>query len=255
MNRLLVLTTEVLAFVIFISLGLWIGSSLGQTSADPISVIQRETDPRLPIPALPDGERILLVVGVDRLNSTEPRLESLWLLTYYLEGKPVQWMPILPSGTDPMSLLEVDLLKSFSLVSTEEQITLNPAFLEQLKQENYWFSGYLILDNQATAAIINLVGGLQTDRGTLSGEQTMRNLPTILDQPRDAHSLQALRLAQGCQTLALQSIQPNWQLLLNLIPGHIFTDLYPEQLIAEILTFTSSTSPWHCEFPTIQVLP
>jgi hypothetical protein len=253
MTHINVRHTELFTFLISISLGFWIGSRLGQKNIAPVRVVPAHAQTSIPLPSLPDGERIILVIDVDSLDLPQPQLQSLWLVTYYLDGKPIQWLPIFPSGESPMPSTEHDLFNSFKLESNEDRITPSSEFFTWLEDNNYWLSGYLLLDDVATAAIINLIGDIPTSL-TPEENQFRQRVPALESQPTSP-TQQGMLLSRACRTLALQSMPPNWHLLLNLIPEHIVTDLDPEQLIKEILTITAPDTSWHCEFPTITTLP
>jgi hypothetical protein len=254
MTRIAAHMYEVIAFIIFIIAGFWIGSQIKQNPTAQM-IFNQPDDLSVQIPSLPDGERIILVIGTDRLDITQPQLESIWLLTYYLQNKPIQLIPLYPSATTTASALETNLLNSFSMVNHGDQVVVNPDFLDLLSENNFWFSGYVVIDQTAASQLINLIGGLQTDRGSLSGEQILRELPRTSENPLAALTQQAVLLGRACQTLSRRNEQPQWSIAWELIPDHLITDLDPIQLIAEYQSIGSGPTPLSCEFPTIPTMP
>jgi hypothetical protein len=254
MNRTPFFYLEVAVFLVFISLGYWTGTNLKPESTVSAGVSQLKPTSS-PIPSLPDGERILLVAGVDELDSAQPQLESLWLLTYYLDEQPVQMLPIYPSGANSLQPFESQLLDAFSLIRKDGVTQLSPGFLKQFAENNFWLSGYLLVDDRATAAIIDMLGGMATDHGLRTGAQIVRALPSSAEQPHAAHGQQAILLGQACLTFSRLSSPPHWDPVLELIPEHIITDIHPLRLLGEIELLAAHLSQLRCEFPSIPAVP
>lgn len=254
MNRNFFLFLEAAAFILFLCIGYRVGGSLEIYNPVQGGISHLKPTPS-PIPALPDGERILLLAGVDRLDTEQPQLESLWLLTYYLDDRPVQLLPIYPSQANAKQSLDTTILDSFSVVKVEGVTQLNPQFLKLLAENDFWLSGYLLIDDHATAKIINLLGGLPTTSGVCSGEQILKSIPPSADQPLKVHTQQAVLLRQACLTLSRLPAQLQWDAILPLIPEHIITDVHPLRLMNEIQTLVSDLSQLRCEFPSISASP
>ena len=255
MSRTSFLLVEILTFLVFIGLGFTVGSNFWDNNATQIETSLPKAMPE-PLLSLPDGERILLLAGVDHVNTNQPRLQSLWLLTYYLEDAPIQFLPIYPSGINPPTELERTLINTFSLVNDNGKTSLNPEFLGILSHSNYWVSGYLVFDSYAYAQVINLIGGLPTDQGTFSGEQILDTIPLADEDPQAAHVQQILSLGQACQTISRMPSRPNWQSIMHLIADkHIHTDLNPNGLLVELQQLTVEPSRVRCEFPSWSAVP
>jgi hypothetical protein len=254
MKRISFYYFEVAAFILFLSIGYWVGSSFNNPHPVQEGIGHLKPTPS-PIPALPDGERILLLAGVDKLESTQPQLESLWLLTYYLDGRPIQLLPIYPFKNNSQQPSEAQILDTFSVVKGQESAQLNPEFLRLLAESGFWLSGYLLMDDHATASVINLLGGLPTDSGLCTGEQILKTIHPATEQPQNAHDQQAILLGQACLTLSRMPTQPQWQTILELIPEHIITDLQPLRLLNEIQILASDLTQLRCEFPSVPVTP
>ena len=254
MNRHPFSYLEVLSFVLFISLGYWIGKGIADFRTAPIELKVAAPTPS-PIPSLPDGERILLLVGVDQIDNKQPQLVSLWLLTYYLNNQPIQLLPIYPGINGRADQFEDELLNAFSILPGDGAAQLNPTFLQLLKDHNYWLSGYLILDTEATAQIIDMFGGLSNDHKLRSGKEIMQALPDSEEQPQSALYQQTNLFEQACLILSQLPRQPDWSQILRLLPDHIITDLQPYQLLAEIQMLASNPTLVHCEFPIRPTTP
>lgn len=245
---------EVLSFVLFISLGYWIGKGIADFPTSPIA-LKVAVPTSSPLPSLPDGERILLLVGVDQIDSQQPELVSLWLLTYYLNNQPIQLLPIYPSGDGRAHQFEDELLNAFSILPGDGAAHLNPTFLQLLKEHNYWLSGYLVLDTEATTQIIDMLGGLPNDHKLRSGKEIMQALPDSEEQPQSALHQQTNLFSQACLILSQLPRQPDWSQILWLIPDHIITDLQPQRLLAEIQLLATNPPLVHCEFPIRPTTP
>jgi len=254
MNRNPSLLLEAATFFLFMSIGIWIGGSLGVNPPVQGSMSHLKPTPS-PIPTLADGERILLLAGVDQLNTTQPQLKSLWLLTYYLDEQPVQMLPIYPSHDDGQQLISAQILEQFSVVKVGGVTQLNPQFLTLLAENDFWLSGYMLIDDQATARIIDMLGGLPTTSGICSGEQILKSIPPSVEYPKKAQSQQAALLRQACLAVSRLPVQPDWGSVLELIPEHLITDLNPLRLIDELEILVSDLSQLRCEFPSISTTP
>lgn len=255
MSRTSFLLVEILTFLVFIGLGFTVGSNIWDNNVTQVETSFPKTLPE-PLLSLPDGERILLLAGVDNFNTSQPQLESLWLLTYYLEDAPIQFLPIYPSGINPPTELERTLINTFSLENDNGKTSLNPEFLGILSDSNYWVSGYLVFDSYAYAQAINLIGGLPTHQGSLSGEQILDSIPLAAEDPHAAHVQQILSLGQACQTISRMPSHPNWQSMVHLFADkHIFTNLNPNGLLVELQQLTVEPSRVRCEFPSWSAVP
>ena len=140
MSRTSFLLVEILTFLVFIGLGFTVGSNIWDNNATQIETSLPKTIPE-PLLSLPDGERILLLAGVDHVNTNHPQLQSLWLLTYYLEDAPIQFLPIYPSGINPPTALERTLIDSFSLVNDNGLLRLPTA----AEARTFWHDGVVCL--------------------------------------------------------------------------------------------------------------
>ena len=254
MNRNPFSLLEAATFLLFISIGFWIGMRFEMDL--PVQGRMSHLKPTpIPVPTLSDGERILLLAGVDQLNTPQPQLKSLWLLTYYLDERPVQLLPIYPSQENQQILPESQIREHFSVVKVDGAAQLNPQFLNLLVANDFWLSGYVLIDDHATASIINMLGGLPTTSGVCSGEQIMKLIPPSADQPQKAQLQQATLLRQACLAVSRLSEQPEWDAVLGLMSEHMITDLNPVRLLSEIKFLVSDLSHLRCEFPSISTTP
>ena len=253
MTHLSLRVHEVVIFMLFLGIGFWIGSDI---QAEPGSAIRAErAQTQETIPALPDGERMLLLVGVDSLDTMQPNIQGMWLLTYYLKDHPIQLMPIYPSGSEQDAELDDQILRTFSLEEEHGETSLNPEFMRMLADHNYWFSGYMLIDQEAQAQMIDGLGGLPGTQGTLGGEQILAALPSSLLKPAEAVNHQAMLLGQVCLALSRRTDQAGLSSTLALIPEHIQTNLDPSTLSAEFEAILSNPAVISCEFPTLTALP
>jgi hypothetical protein len=254
MNRNPYIYLEVAAFILFLCLGFWVGDHLNPELPARVHISSLKPTPS-PVPALPDGERILLLASVDILDSSEPQLKSLWLLTYYLNDQPIQLLPIYPTKTNTQQPNQSHVMETFSVVKENGVAHIAPTFIKQLSEHDFWLSGYVLMDDHATSAIINLIGGLPTESGLQSGEQIISTIPPSADKPNYAHDQQALLLSQFCLTLSQMTTSPQWSTILELIPDHMVSDIHPLRLLTEIRLLTLNQTQLRCEFPALTYTP
>ena len=254
MNRNPFLLIEAATFLLFITIGFWTGGGF-DIHPQVKGGISHLKPPPSPIPTLSDGERILLLAGVDQLDISQPQLKSLWLLTYYLDDRPVQLLPIYPAQGNGAQNLDPQSLEIFSVVRKDGVTELNPQFLSLLAKNDFWLSGYILVDDYATARIIDMLGGLPTTNGMCSGEQILKLIPPSTEHPQKAHAQQAVLLRQACLAVSRLPVQPEWDAIIELIPEHLITDLNPQRLVNELDILVSDLTQLRCEFPSISTSP
>jgi hypothetical protein len=200
-----------------------------------------------------NGQRTILLITVSSLDKTKPQLESVWLATYFPSDATIRLLPVFPSGNNPKSNFEGQLDHSFGLNRMNNQLVLRQEFVKVLENNNYWWSGYFIFDDGALTKIFNLLGGLELNGRSVSGEQAMLELPKVVDDPLKAFSSQMAILQSACHKLAGISIKPDWSQVSVLIPTHILTDLDSNQIVSELKTLNSSGHNPTCKFPTLEI--
>ncbi len=211
------------------------------------------TGSQYPIETLNNGQRSFLLIGTTALATSNPHLESIWLATYFSSDTTIRLLPIFPSGDNSPSVFEKQLNLSFGLNKKTGKLALDQDFTKLLENNNYWWSGYFIFDEVALTKIINLLGGIERNGNTLTGEQSVKEFPEVLEYPQDALSSQIAILQSVCRKFSGSSANLDMSQIVSLFPNHIFTSLDSNQLQTEMETLYSSSNYLTCRFPTLEI--
>jgi hypothetical protein len=204
------------------------------------------------IDTLSTGQRSFLLIGVSSLNTLKPNLESAWLATYLPTGSDVRLLSIYPTGNKPISDLEAQIIQSFGLDKKNGQLILNQDFQNVLVAKNYWWSGYIILDEVAMADISDLLGGIDMQGQILTGNQIITKLADVLDQPKEAYAFQIAMLQSICKQFSHLSSNADLSQVGTVLHHHIVTDLRSDQLRTEFQSFMAGEHQPTCKFPMLE---
>jgi hypothetical protein len=206
-----------------------------------------------PIESMNNGQRSILLISVRSINNPNQHLESIWLATYITSDTTIRLLPIFPSGNQPISDFEQLLDYSFSLVNEDGVPVLDPDFINVLKNDNYWWSGYIIFDEVAMTRVLDLFGGIELNGRSLTGEQAVNDIPKVLDNPQAAYASQIAILQSACHKI--QEFTPNRDLpeLISNLPNHVYTNLDSSQLQTEVQSLFANARKPICRFPTFEI--
>jgi hypothetical protein len=241
-----------LSYLILFGSTLVLGLHAGRTTAVTLAASRPDPTPVLTqLPPTPqavripgNGQRNLLVIGVDDLQAPQPRLEGLWLVLY-IQGYPqITLLPVYPqpSGQDngqPVLSLEED----FHLAPAGE---VDPALLDALKARQLWWNHYLVLDGKAVDKIFQWNEKVTKGNG---GIQSVADLPTAREDPDGALDGQHKKFLDLCQAVNLSSPEDR-SLLIELASEHVVTDLDLKEAADEFRNLISHPQRLVCEFPT-----
>jgi hypothetical protein len=205
------------------------------------------------IETMNNGQRSILLINATSLNKPNPHLESIWLATYFTTDTTIQLLPIFPAGTQPISDFEEQLDHSFNLDKQNGALILDQDFINVLKNSNYWWSGYIVFDEVAMTKIFNLIGGIDLNGRTLTGEQVVEEFSMLLDNPQEAYSSRIALLQSACHKFQEITPDPDMPQLISLLPNHFITDLDSSQLQTEMQSLYSTTRKPTCKFPTLEI--
>jgi hypothetical protein len=205
-----------------------------------------------PIDALSTGQRSILLITTSSLNAANANLESVWLITYLPSSSDLRLLSIYPSGQQPISDLEAQLVNSFDLNKKNGKLTLDQDFLEILAAENYWWSGYLVLDEVGIAGFLDLIGGIEIRGQSLSGEQVIAELPDVTAQPGAAYSFQIAMLQSACKQFSRSGSSTDQPQVNSLLSRHFITDLQSDQLKSEYQSLLAGERQPTCKFPLLE---
>lgn len=217
----------------------------------PVKIVAAESQNS--IQAMKNGQRTLMFISASNLDSLNQRLESVWLATYFPSDTTLQWLPIFPAGDATLSEFEQDLLNSFKLNKQVGGIIIDPGFLHVLQENNYWWSGYILLDETSLAKIFTQLGGIDLNGKTLYGAQVVSELLSEAENPRNAYSSQVALIQSICHKFSQVDTKLVVTQLQSMIPDHILTDLDARMLKAEFDALYSNKHNPTCRFPTLEV--
>jgi hypothetical protein len=181
------------------------------------------------IPILNNGQRSFLVILASELGKSNSHLESIWLASYLPTEPDIHLLPIYPSDGAAISDFGQRLVNEFKLSKQNGNVLLSQDFLDLLKEHNYWWSGYIVLDKQA-----------------------LQNISTTVQEAYGEYAQEGMILRSACQRLALNSSGDGLTQLVSLIPQKAITDLDPKLLEQELEELLSGKQPIHCSLPVVE---
>jgi hypothetical protein len=241
-------------YLLLFVVSLFIGLIAGLVSGGPRALLQLTTPPRLfsPLPTPSNGQRNILIIGVDRLenafppNENSPRLESIWLVVYFPGQENVSWVPIYPPPTG---------IKDNFRPSPADLFTLKPngspgtALFNLLHVHQIWWSGYILIDEIGLAEALKIMYPEDSGGSPRYGTGELRMIPKPWDNQAAAYLGQSTLLKKLCLQTANASNDVNFTQLKTLIPEHMQTNIDISQLAQEWQQITTSNSRLVCEFP------
>jgi hypothetical protein len=209
-----------------------------------------------PIPSLANGQRSLLLLTVDQLETHQPQLTGIWLVLYVPSDPRLTLMPIYPAPD--MNDSGKEFSDAFKLETKAGALSPDPVFLDLIKKQVPWWSGYILLDEAAIGEVINFMANFQQASKSLETNHFSQIVPELKrwEDPYSALFGQASLYQEMCWGMAwmesgvkLVKIQDRF----HLMEGHFSTDLAPDQLLAELQNLRGQGGSIVCEFPTLSV--
>jgi len=197
----------------------------------------------------------ILLLGVDRLDSPDPTLRAIWLLTINPPDTHVVLTGV-PSNLDLVPGANVTL-ESFFAWTSEDGVA--PPFMEALERAlRVQIDTVSVMDETAFAALVDYVGGLPLGKDLglpledqiLNGDQVLALHTVFAGDPvglinLQANILQGL-LPQGAKLPANPDLDP----LLDLVPEHARISIHEAQLAVLL----SHVLPLHSDQVEINVV-
>lgn len=233
----------------------------------PTSLTPSETNSTqsYPLPGdnhLATGQRNILIIGIDRLEAAEPRLESIWLALYVPTSPKITLMPIYPSLTQNQTGYKTNqdaaLARGFGL---DDKHKPDLSFLKSLQDRGLWWNNFIVLDELAMVQVIDLtdpVGekGEMDQEGAyqLNGIRTLADLPLPWENPLAAVLSQAKLLADLChEAPKVQSgTQVETSIFSDQLSHHLVTDINPDQIRKDWSNMMGIGTGISCEFPSLK---
>jgi len=201
---------------------------------------------------LNNGQHSILLIGVDALDTPKPQLESVWLVSYLPSDSTLHVLPIFPSRNVVLSDFEKKLYQTFDITEISSN-SLSENFNNFLKENNFWWSGYIIFDHTALLELSNDYSKENIFKQNMSMDQAIQALTTVNDDPEKAFSAQLAIIQTACQKMSGIKQIKDWSPIISMIPDHVVTDLGINQFIKEWDVKLSPLHTLHCRFPTLEI--
>lgn len=238
------ITRLLLVFVVFVVClltGLLLGTSAGQAallraaSAVPDERQAAASGGSRAKPA--GGQKAVLLIGVDRLESADHRLESVWLASSRPPFSELTLQPVYPAQGS-------DLAAAFRL---SPEFAPDPAFLQALQDAGYAWDSYAILDEIGLAELLQLIGGSQAPART-GGAPGLASLPHPWEDPLGALKAQTALMVSLCASPIQFSGPQDIGHIYELLSHHLASDYDPAQLYADWMALHPSGNLTVCRF-------
>jgi anionic cell wall polymer biosynthesis LytR-Cps2A-Psr (LCP) family protein len=228
------------------------GMYLLNTTIQPVSRL-KAPEAQNSLEAVITGQRNFLVITTTSISGSNPRLVSIWLASYFAPDTNLQLMPIYPSRNRSDTDFIQQLNNTFRITQDHGKLALSLAFIQELKNKNYSWNGYAVIDDNSLITIIDLLGGIELNGHVFSGNQVVKEFSLALDDPHLASSAQMAVMQSVCKKISTTSINPGLSQLFSLISDKIITDLDLSQTQAEFQSFVSREPGLSCNIPMLQV--
>jgi hypothetical protein len=243
-------------FSLFLVLGLFLGTRLGlsrgtansandsiATSSAPIATTSEFATPQ---PAAANGQRNVLVIGVDTMQPENARLESIWMVLYFPGYSEFNLIPLFPAALSGGPSQDDALSRAFNLRADHLPST---EFLAAVQDLDLWWNDVLVIDEAGFARVIDQVGGVVLDGDTFNGANAVANLSNPWDAPKRALQGQvSLATALCSQSPGIFSPE-TIQAMGSLTGTHIFISGDMRSTLAD---WQNLNEPISCQFPTLE---
>lgn len=198
-----------------------------------------------PIDIPNNGQRNILFVGVDDLNKESPELVGIWLLMYFPGKSNLTFAPVNPKIWS-QSQTSTSQTAEFNAVIKNGSI--DKKFFSQLRQEDIWWHGYVLLDSTAVKEVV-LFSNQVNDLETISTFNSV-NDPYLSGGPNlTGLDYQTDLLKYICQKTNNFTKDTDISKILALIPIHIRTNLNLISIIQDWKSLITQENNLVCEFP------
>jgi len=215
------------------------------------STIQAVLEPNVNLDSTgtaPNGQRNILVIGVDRLDNPTPRLEGLWLMMNVAASNRITLLPLYPAPPGKEVMNTTQLITRFKLDAAG-----NPEadFLTVIQQSDFWWSNYAVLDQVGLAQLIDYNQGINLGDGPVGGGQAVASLPSASMDGLAALNGQSVLIQAICNQQSGKLITADVKQIFSQLSGHFKTDIKINTLIAEWQRPLTNSGHVTCEFPTL----
>jgi hypothetical protein len=202
------------------------------------------------IQTLDNGQRNILLIGVNSIDITKARLESIWLLTSLPQTSTIQMFPIYPSKNSTVSDFEKHLLLSFKLENNSGKPVLDQDLINFLKENNFWWSGYIVFDHVAGDQFLNLLSEGDQNGYTNLKHQINEDYSEATFSHQKAFELQLSLMRTVCHGLSGLSPNSDLEKVFLFSPAHLFSDMDLNEVFLEWSNEIQDNKIPKCLFPT-----
>lgn len=191
-----------------------------------------------------NGQKNILVIGVDDLESEVPRLVGVWLLIYFPEKPNITFAPIFPDPLGSFISANSGFIESFTL---DEDDSPSHTFVDQLHQKDLWWHGYIVIDSYAVAEAVEFFNQVSEEEKTVGNKSFYST--SWADEFPPGIAAQTDLLNKLCKQAATLSDETDISRILALVPTHFSTDMSMITIIQDWHSLISPVTNLVCEFP------
>ena len=233
-------------FLVFFVWGLQIGDHLAEKpSRKSLDLYKLETE----IPILPNGQKIILLVIVDKLETPKPDMLGLWLITYFSNEPYTTVIPVYPSSTKSEENFNGSISDSLQLKNVNGTAQLEESFLLKLNEAGLWTSGYILMDLYGFAEAIKISGGIDNLSIDSKEKDMIDELSRLFVGTESSLAYQTLLFEQICARFTLMDSLSDLTSLRLLFPEHLSSNLDLDVLMEDWQDFIKSRNGSFCIFP------
>lgn len=241
-------------FVSFMIWGFWTGSNLRQSRIDSSSGKISSLSGVL-TDTLQDDQHNILVITIDRQNQTKPILTSAWIITYFFNNPSIAFKPIYPIISNNSIITDKALTDSFQLISVNSHLRLIGSFLNTLSQRNLWWNEYVIIDRQVLPQLVNLKNTTKSLTLENMGDKNYYHPSSNNDGLLTIYQEDTLSIQYICNELATKHYHPSWDMLRDMAPKYLNTDMDIDILIDEWEASLNNNDQPVCILPLEVLIP
>jgi hypothetical protein len=198
--------------------------------------------------AASNGQRNVLIVGVDRLDAAQPRLEGIWLAAYLPPTPRLTILPLYPASLSGGAAEDSRLESLFRL---QPGGMPEPAFLSALQEKDLWWNNYVVVESSLLGGLTDAAGGVSLGEGEMDGQTLLAALPHAWDNPKKALRGQAKALEALCGRAGAVIPHLDAQQIYSMASRHMVSDFSANQILSSWQALQGSGDSLSCEFPTL----
>jgi hypothetical protein len=198
--------------------------------------------------AASNGQRNVLLVGVDRLDAAQPRLEGIWLVAYLPPTPRLTILPLYPASLSGGAPEDTRLESLFRLLPGGAP---DPAFLSALQEKDLWWNNYAVVESSLLGQLADLAGGVSLGEGEMDGQALLASLPHAWDNPKKALRAQAKAMQALCGEAGAVIPHLDANQVYPMVASRIASDLNAGQILKSWQDLQKSGDSLSCEFPTL----